>query len=156
MGGPPRPASAKKKSGPTPSKLTGPITPQPQRRNPVKRTLSQYSQSTSNLPKVGPQPVSMRQTIQRLQEPAGELLETNGAKSYMTAASSKNRTQGLTTMTLDRNYKAKSGSTLSLAKENPKRSSTESLSSKPKGFSSMSSKIGSGLGKLKKSVSNSV
>lgn len=157
--GPPKPTSAKKKSGPTPSKLSGPITPQPVRRTTVKRSLSQYSQSTSNLPKVGPQPVSMRSTIQRLQDVDGaEIQETaGGARNYMSGtAASKNKAQGgFGAASLDRNYKAKTGSTLSLAKENP-RTSAESLSSKTKGFSSMSSKIGTGFGKLKKSVSNTV
>jgi len=161
--GPPKPTSTKKKSGPTPSKLGGPITPQPVRRSTVKRSLSQYSQSTSNLPKVGPHPVSMRSTIQRLQDQDGAGVEvqesSGGARNYMTGTTaSKNKAQGGLggASTLDRNYKVKTGSTLSLnVKENP-RSGAESLSSKTKGFSSMSSKIGTGFGKLKKSVSNTV
>jgi kinesin family protein 18/19 len=140
-----------RKRGPTPSKQShgfGATTPQPVRRATVKRSLSQYSQSTSVLPRVPPHPVSLRSTIQRLQEPE----ETPETRGYMTAtASSKRKAHGGSGV-LERNNKLKSGSNLHLAKENP---STESLVTK-KGFSSMSSKIGSGFGRLKKSVSGTV
>ena len=64
----------------------------------VKRSLSQYSKSTSNLSVAPPQPVSLRSTIQRLQEPLEERTAdgNRGQRgSYMSAtASSKNKSQG--------------------------------------------------------------
>merc|ERR1719187_2643878 len=112
--------SAKKTPG------TKSTTPQPVRKNSVKRSLT-HSKSTSVLPKPG-QPVSFRSTIARLNQ------DTEGL-------SSKSRQGG----TLERRKNLGStSSTPSLTKENPK------------GLASVTTKLGTGLGKLKKSVSSNV
>jgi len=124
MGPPKTHVLSAKKTRHTPG--TSSTTPQPVRKNSVKRSLT-HSKSTSVLPRPG-QPVSFRSTIARLNQDTEEL-------------SSKSRQGG----TLERRKNLGStSSTPSLTKENPK------------GLASVTTKLGTGLGKLKKSVSSNV
>jgi len=123
----------------TPGKSS--TTPQPVRKTVAKRSLT-HSVSTSVLPRPGQtaQPVSFRSTINRLNP------ETEGdVPAYMqSTANSKMRHGG----TLERKKNMPSASSMvNLAKENPGVS---------KGFTSVTTKLGNGLGKLRKSVSSNV
>jgi len=113
----------------TPGKSS--TTPQPVRKNVAKRSLT-TSVSTSVLPRPGQptQPPSFRSTIARLNQDTD--VDTVG----------KNRLGG--TMERRKNH---SSTTANLAKENP---------GVPKGLSSVTNKLGTGFGKLRKSVSSNV
>eukprot|EP00092_Neocalanus_flemingeri_P009064 GFUD01009756.1.p1 GENE.GFUD01009756.1~~GFUD01009756.1.p1 ORF type:complete len:357 (+),score=106.91 GFUD01009756.1:125-1195(+) len=131
-------ASARK-GRPTPSKSS--TTPQPVRKTVAKRSLA-HSVSTSVLPRPG-QPVSFRSTIARL-NPESDAEHP----AYMhSTANSKMRHGG----TMDRKKSSITGSMVNLAKENP-----GIETGKSKGFSSVTNKLGNGLGRLKKSVSSNV
>jgi len=116
-----------KKSRQTPGKSS--TTPQPVRKNPTKRSLT-HSVSASVLPRPG-QPVSFRSTIARLNQ------DSEGISGKTKQGNTLERRKNLVS----------SSSMASLAKENP---------GMPRGMVSVTEKLGTGFGKIKKSVSSTV
>jgi len=133
-----------RKGRPTPSKSS--TTPQPVRKTVAKRSLT-HSVSTSVLPRPGQptQPVSFRSTLARInpetdQDQPAYMAGTNSSKIRHGGTLERKKNLGF------------GGSIVNLAKENPGQEV-----GKTKGLAAtVTNKLGTGLGKLRKSVSTNV